>query len=134
MENGLRKTGIFELDELLGGGFHDKSIVLLIGTPGTKFSVLLLQILIEWAKSLEKILWVALDESPNELKETARFFKWDLDNLEEQGKWRFLDVFATISVTESQILGLNLDLEPQSTFQGQSFASSPANEFPSPVL
>ena len=96
MEDGIIKTGIFELDELLGGGFHDKSIVLLIGTPGTKFSVLLLQILTEWAKNIKKIMWVALDESPKELKETASFFKWDIDKFEEQGKWKFLDVSSSL--------------------------------------
>ncbi len=61
------KTGMNELDRVLGGGLVDGSVVLLSGEPGIGKSTLLLQISAELAKS-RKVLYVSGEESKGQLK------------------------------------------------------------------
>ena len=61
------KTGMGELDRVLGGGLVDRSIVLLSGEPGIGKSTLLLQICSELSKS-RTVLYVSGEESKGQLK------------------------------------------------------------------
>ena len=61
------KTGMGELDRVLGGGLVDSSAVLLSGEPGIGKSTLLLQICSELGKS-RKVLYVSGEESKGQLK------------------------------------------------------------------
>ena len=61
------KTGMAELDRVLGGGLVDRSVVLLSGEPGIGKSTLLLQICDELGKS-RKVLYVSGEESGGQLK------------------------------------------------------------------
>ena len=67
-DNELRyKTGMKELDRVLGGGIVKGSLVLLSGDPGIGKSTLLLQICSELGKKL-KILYVSGEESYSQIK------------------------------------------------------------------
>ena len=67
-DNELRyKTGMKELDRVLGGGIVKGSLVLLSGDPGIGKSTLLLQICSELGKRL-KILYVSGEESYSQIK------------------------------------------------------------------
>jgi DNA repair protein RadA/Sms len=59
------KTGIHELDRVLGGGMVPGSVVLLAGEPGIGKSTLLTQLAI---KLKENILYVCGEESPEQIK------------------------------------------------------------------
>ncbi len=59
------KTGIHELDRVLGGGLVPGSVVLLAGEPGIGKSTLLTQLAI---KLKENILYVCGEESPEQIK------------------------------------------------------------------
>lgn len=61
------KTGMQELDRVLGGGLVSSSVVLLSGEPGIGKSTLLLQICSELAKA-RKVLYVSGEESKGQLK------------------------------------------------------------------
>lgn len=61
------KTGMGELDRVLGGGIVDSSVVLLSGEPGIGKSTLLLQICNELSRT-RKILYVSGEESKGQLK------------------------------------------------------------------
>ena len=61
------KTGMGELDRVLGGGLVDSSVVLLSGEPGIGKSTLLLQICSELGKT-RKVLYVSGEESKGQLK------------------------------------------------------------------
>ena len=61
------KTGMGELDRVLGGGLVDRSSVLLSGEPGIGKSTLLLQICSELGKS-RRVLYVSGEESKGQLK------------------------------------------------------------------
>ena len=58
------KTGISELDRVLGGGIVRGSFILLSGSPGVGKSTILLQI----AQNYENILYVSGEESASQLK------------------------------------------------------------------
>lgn len=67
-DNEIRyKTGMKELDRVLGGGIVKGSLVLLSGDPGIGKSTLLLQICSELGKKL-KILYVSGEESYSQIK------------------------------------------------------------------
>ncbi|MBE6537474.1 MAG: DNA repair protein RadA [Ruminococcaceae bacterium] len=61
------KTGMQELDRVLGGGLVDSSAVLLSGEPGIGKSTLLLQICHELSRS-RRVLYVSGEESKGQLK------------------------------------------------------------------
>ncbi len=61
------KTGMTELDRVLGGGLVDSSVVLLSGEPGIGKSTLLLQISRELSRT-RKVLYVSGEESKGQLK------------------------------------------------------------------
>ncbi len=61
------KTGMSELDRVLGGGLVDSSVVLLSGEPGIGKSTLLLQISRELSRT-RKVLYVSGEESKGQLK------------------------------------------------------------------
>lgn len=61
------KTGMGELDRVLGGGLVDSSVVLLSGEPGIGKSTLLLQICSELGRT-RKVLYVSGEESKGQLK------------------------------------------------------------------
>ena len=81
------KTGIKGLDELIEGGFPDKSLILLTGTTGTGKSIFAMEFLVEGAlKQNEPGVYISLQESMEETIQEMRFFGWPVDKLVEEGK------------------------------------------------
>ena len=64
-EHAYRKTGIAELDRILGGGIVSGSLILLGGEPGVGKSTLALQLAL--ALKGEKILYVSGEESEKQI-------------------------------------------------------------------
>jgi circadian clock protein KaiC len=60
-------TGIQKLDKLLGGGFPEKTVILLSGGPGTGKTLFGINFLLEGARKGEKCCYVTLNETSEEI-------------------------------------------------------------------
>ena len=72
-------SGCEGLDDVLGGGFPAGHIYLVEGEPGTGKTTLALQFVTEGARNNEKILYVTLSESADELRAVAKTHGLALD-------------------------------------------------------
>lgn len=111
------KTGLSELDRVLGGGIVKGSLVLLGGDPGIGKSTILLQIC-QYLGKENKILYVSGEESKRQLKLRAERLNVDNDNLyiqtqtdvelisetirQEMPDLVMIDSIQTMSLTELQ--------------------------------
>ena len=80
-ETAFLRTGATGLDDVLGGGLSASRLYLIEGTPGTGKTTLALQFLLEGASLGERVLYVTLSETAEELDAVARSHGWTLDRL-----------------------------------------------------
>lgn len=76
------KTGITGLDDVLGGGLTANRIYLLQGSPGSGKTTFGLQFLLEGHKRGERVLYITLAETLDELEEVSSSHGWSLDGIE----------------------------------------------------
>ena len=74
-------TGNEHLDEILGGGLPSKRIYLVQGDPGAGKTTLGIQFLLEGRRRAEKVLYISLSESREELLAVGESHGWKLDHL-----------------------------------------------------
>ena len=75
------KSGIDELDRVLGGGFVEGSLILLAGDPGIGKSTLVLQAAKNIGDANHKILYICAEESPSQVKLRAERLGANSENL-----------------------------------------------------
>ena len=75
-------TGIENLDHILQGGMPRNRLYLVQGNPGVGKTTLALQFLLEGARQTEKVLYIALSETKDEILAVARSHGWNLEPLE----------------------------------------------------
>jgi circadian clock protein KaiC len=80
-DSGRISTGIEGLDDILFGGLPSGYFYLVEGDPGTGKTTLALQFLLQGIRNNEKVLYVTLSESPQELEHTARTHGWSTESL-----------------------------------------------------
>ncbi len=85
------KTGITNLDKLIGGGFEENSVNMIVGETGSGKTVFAIQFLIEALKKGEKCLYVTFEEKKNGVYSDMRTFGWDLEKYERENKFFFLE-------------------------------------------
>lgn len=81
------QTGIHGFDEVTQGGFVNNSVNLLSGGTGTGKTLFCLQFL--WnsiTKYNENSIYISFEESEENLKEDAKVFKWNFDNIKGNNK------------------------------------------------
>ncbi|MGZ3304437.1 MAG: ATPase domain-containing protein [Asticcacaulis sp.] len=76
------KTGINELDDILGGGLRPNRVYLLHGTPGSGKTTLSLQFLLEGVRNGERVLYITLSETKQELVSAAASHGFHLDGVD----------------------------------------------------
>jgi circadian clock protein KaiC len=74
-------TGIAGLDDVLRGGFTRNRLFLIEGVPGSGKTTLALQFLLTGVAQGEKVLYVTLSETDDELREVATSHGWSLDGV-----------------------------------------------------
>jgi circadian clock protein KaiC len=75
-------TGIKGLDDILGGGFPCHRLYLIEGDPGTGKTTLALEFLLTGVKAGERVLYITLSETREELQEVAFSHGWSLDGID----------------------------------------------------
>jgi circadian clock protein KaiC len=78
-------TGIAGLDDLLDGGLPRGSSTVVQGGTGTGKTLIALSFLLAGARNREKAVLFTLEETPDQLRQIAKGFGWDLAALEQQG-------------------------------------------------
>lgn len=76
------KTGVPGLDEMLDGGLIPGRVYAVSGTSGTGKTTLAMQFLLEGVRSGERVLYIALDEPPNEVRQNMRSYGWDVGQVQ----------------------------------------------------
>jgi circadian clock protein KaiC len=99
-ERGRSATGIGGLDDILCGGLPSNRLYLLEGKPGTGKTTLALQYLLTGAQAGEKVLYITLSETRDELEEVADSHGWSLEG---------------INVVELSAIGAQLEASAQNT-------------------
>jgi circadian clock protein KaiC len=74
-------SGIDGLDEILSGGLPSDCFYLVQGDPGSGKTTLALQFLLEGVRRGEKVLYITLSETKEELLKVARSHGWSLDKI-----------------------------------------------------
>jgi len=75
------QTGIRGLDDVLSGGLTRSRLYLLEGLAGAGKTTLAMQFLIEGARRGERVLYVTLSESEEEIRAVAASHGWTLDGI-----------------------------------------------------
>ena len=86
------QTGIYGLDEMVGGGFPKNRIILILGGPGAGKTILASQFLYKGITEFnENAIMISLDEGKNHFYSEMMNFGWDFRKAEEEGKFGFID-------------------------------------------
>ncbi len=85
-------TGIPGLDEMLGGGFPQGRVLLVLGEPGAGKTILCSQFLANGiSKFGENGLFVSMEEGKSYYAREMALFGWDFAAAEKEGKFTFVD-------------------------------------------
>lgn len=76
------KTGVAGLDDVLGGGLPKNRVYLLKGEPGSGKTTLALQFLLEGRRAGERVLYVTLSETEEEIRQVADSHGWSLEGID----------------------------------------------------
>jgi KaiC/GvpD/RAD55 family RecA-like ATPase len=77
-KNGRLTTGIFGLDQIIEGGFRDKSSIVCVGSSGTGKTTFGMQFLMHGIEKGEQGLYVTMEESPEQIMREAEWMGWDM--------------------------------------------------------
>ena len=77
-KDGRLTTGIFGLDQIIEGGFRDKSSIVCVGSSGTGKTTFGMQFLMHGIEKGEQGLYVTMEESPEQIMREAEWMGWDM--------------------------------------------------------
>ena len=87
------ETGVSGLDEMLGGGIPEKSIILLCGGPGSGKTIMTLQYMMTAVTRGEPVVYVSLEEPMEKKIRNATAFGWDIAKAESEDMVETLDIY-----------------------------------------
>ncbi len=89
-KNNRAKTGVVNLDKLIGG-FKKNSVNLVAGGAGSGKTILSFQFLMEGLKNGESCIYVTFEEKKKKAYSDLVPFGWDFESYEKKGKFVFLE-------------------------------------------
>jgi len=87
----LLRTWIEGLDEMLGGGLPENSVIVMTGEPGSGYDILAQQILYQIALQGGKVAYFSTTRALEALREDFETFGWNVAPLQEKDNWIFFD-------------------------------------------
>ena len=99
-------TGNQVLDKLMFGGVYKGSTTLVTGTTGSGKSLLSTQFIVEGLKCGEPCLYVAFEESREQIIRAAELFNWKLKDFEEKKTLVFRCVYPRKKSMEEHLLDI----------------------------
>ena len=113
MNGEILKTGSYNLDLFLGGednpGIPNRSLILVLGEPGTKFELFTQQLLYQMMRSraTKKVLYLSFDGRPKEIIDEMKMFDCPVESYVNAGKkWQFMDAFTSRIAASSAVIGV----------------------------
>lgn len=88
----LLKTWIEGLDEMLGGGLPEKSVIAMMGEPGSGYDIFAQQILYLNVLQEGKVAYFSTSRDFDALKEDFETFGWDVASLQKRDNWLFFNL------------------------------------------
>ncbi|MEW6329031.1 MAG: RAD55 family ATPase [Candidatus Micrarchaeota archaeon] len=89
----MMRSGIDELDDLIGGGLRDDANILLMGPPGQEKTLFALQFVNEGLTIRQPCVYLTTDVSPAEVESKAGEFGWNFPKFTGNGLW-FVDCYS----------------------------------------
>ncbi|UCG68210.1 MAG: circadian clock protein KaiC [Thermoplasmata archaeon] len=72
------ESGLYGLDQIMEGGFRDKSAIVCVGSSGTGKTTFGMQFLMHGIEKGEQGLYVTMEESPEQIMKEATWMGWDM--------------------------------------------------------
>jgi len=111
-------TGIQGLDELLGGGIPKGRIILVAGYPGSGKTIFCFQFLMKGVDEGQGSVYVSLEENKYDICREMAHFGWDLEQMEDLNKFKFLDASPSEPVDRgSRVVEIGIG-KPEFTMSG----------------
>jgi circadian clock protein KaiC len=85
------KTGIKDLDPLIGGGFKQNSVNLVVGMPGSGKSIFAAQFILQGIKEGEAGVYITFEEKRSKFLDDMKDFGWDFADYEAKKKFTLLE-------------------------------------------
>jgi circadian clock protein KaiC len=105
------ETNIEGFDHISKGGIPKNRTTLICGSAGSGKTIFAAQFLIEGIQnSDENGVFITFEEKPDDVRKNMRGFGWDINKLEEEKKWAFVDVSPQLG--QEQILSGDYELKP----------------------
>lgn len=88
------ETGVEGLDDALGGGLPNRSLLLLIGAPGSHYTTFAQQILYNHVLRGEKVAYYIVENPSFDVMEDMAVYKWELDKYLQNKSWIFINLLT----------------------------------------
>jgi len=110
------KTGISELDNILGG-FPVGKTILVTGDPGTGKTIFGMEFAKSCCEQGIKTAYMLTEENARDLRLQGKSFGWALESFEEKGVLKFIDITGNRAAEIETALSINIDAK-KGNFEG----------------